>query len=57
MRPHLLAGAAPEETARPVTVRFERTENERMKNARKRSYNYHQRLIQEEPWLNMEYTR
>lgn len=48
-------GTTENDTSRAVTVRFERAENEKMKNARERSYTHHQRQIQEEPWVTMAY--
>uniref|UniRef100_A0A2P2HZJ5 DNA-directed RNA polymerase III subunit RPC5-like n=2 Tax=Hirondellea gigas TaxID=1518452 RepID=A0A2P2HZJ5_9CRUS len=49
-------GSNKSEATKAVTVKFQRTENEYMKNARERSFMHHQRIILQEPWVTMQYT-
>ncbi|XP_018006842.1 DNA-directed RNA polymerase III subunit RPC5, partial [Hyalella azteca] len=49
-------GTRSEDATRAVTVRFERPENDRMRNARERSFLHHQRKIMEEPWVKLQYS-
>ncbi|XP_022256930.1 DNA-directed RNA polymerase III subunit RPC5-like [Limulus polyphemus] len=44
-----------EEEAKAVTVRFAGIETEKTKQARERSYNYHQQQMASEPWTNVNF--